>query len=363
MSPHHQTSIATTSRGDHTLNVRMLWFRGRVEREEPAMLALDLLSQDRADDALDVASSALAGSPRDPELLLACGRAHLMRGELHAAREACIEAAREGKDWAEAFAWLARVLVREGRSTKAAEVAERAVMLGASDPDLALIEGPRRAMRLLSERTKRFLRDPNCDEPALLSLALEEAGEKAEALKVIDRGLTLDADDPDLVAIQRRLTGELEELAATCIDVPAIAPERTEDEKEEAFFASLGIREKKLEKHMLEPSVIVTGERSLGSPSGAGRRGPEQAPTQLVGSDTLVGEPAPKLHARTAPFSLSRPKKRSGWLPDVSASRTARAQARSEDERLPGMPPATVRTAPIARVARRDPTIRFWLGM
>ena len=69
MTAHHQTSnslTSLTSRGDHTLNVRMLWFRGRVEREEPAMLALDLLSQDRADDALDVATAALSGSPRDP---------------------------------------------------------------------------------------------------------------------------------------------------------------------------------------------------------------------------------------------------------------------------------------------------------
>jgi tetratricopeptide (TPR) repeat protein len=339
MTAHHQTSNALTSltsRGDHTLNVRMLWFRGRVEREEPAMLALDLLSQDRADDALDVATSALAGSPRDPELLLACGRAHLMRGEIDAAREACIEAAREGKDWAEAFAWLARVLVREGRGTKAAEVAERAVLLGARDADLALIEGPRRGMRLLNERTKRYLKNPNSDEPALLSLALEEAGKKADALTVIEQGLTLDAGDPDLVSIQRRLTGELEELAATCIDVPAIEPELDEDEKEAAFFASLGIREKKLEKHMHEPSVIV--------------------------SDTLVGEPAPKLHARTAPFPLTTPK-RSGWLPNVAAAKTARAEAKAKDERLPGMPPATVRTAPIARVARRDPTVRFWLGM
>lgn len=344
MNAHHQTS-----RGDHTLNVRMLWFRGRVEREEPAMLALDLLSQDRADDALDVAITALEKTPRDAELLLCCARAHLMRGSIAFARDAAIAAAREGKDWAEAFAWLARILVREGRGAKAAEVAERAVLLGASDPDLASIEGPRRGARLLRERTRRYLSSPERDEPTLLAMALEKAGEKAKALEVIEKGLEGDPGDPDLISVRCRLTGELEEIAATTFGMPAIEIELTDEEREEAFFASLGIKSAPVMKD--EPSVIV--------------------------SDTLVGEPAPKVHARseiaipmvasaTVPFPLTRVAptagKRSGWLPRIGERHAEKAAAKA-DERLPGMPPATVRVAPIANVARRDPTVRFWIGL
>lgn len=349
MNAHQHTDTASrghTSRGDHTLNVRMLWFRGRVEREEPAMLALDLLSQERADDALDVALAALERSPRDPELLLVAARAHLMRGEILVARDVCIEAAREGKDWAEAFAWLARILTREGRSTKAAEVAERAVLLGATDRDLAIIEGPRRAARLLTERTRAFLLNPDRDEPALLSLALEAAGRVNEALTVIELGLRRDPGDEDLMTLTRRLRGVVEDTSSTSIDLQAVAPELDDEAREAAFFASLGIKEKPVMRD--EPSVIV--------------------------SDTMVGEPAPRLHAdiaipvmpqqksSTLPLLLtqrsakSAPQKRSGWLPKLGERQV------KTDERLPGMPPATVRTAPIARVARRDPTVRFWLG-
>lgn len=349
MNAHQHTDTASrghTSRGDHTLNVRMLWFRGRVEREEPAMLALDLLSQERADDALDVALAALERSPRDPELLLVAARAHLMRGEILVARDVCIEAAREGKDWAEAFAWLARILTREGRSSKAAEVAERAVLLGATDRDLAIIEGPRRAARLLTQRTRAFLSNPDRDEPALLSLALEAAGRVNEALTVIELGLRRDPGDEDLLTITRRLRGVVEDTGSTSIDLEALSPELDDEAREAAFFASLGIKEKPVMRD--EPSVIV--------------------------SDTMVGEPAPRVHAAeiaipvvpreskssTLPLLLtqrsSAPKKRSGWLPKLGERQV------KIDERLPGMPPATVRTAPIARVARRDPTVRFWLG-
>ena len=43
---------------------------------------------------------------------------------------------------------------------------------------------------------------------------------------------------------------------------------------------------------------------------------------------------------------------RSGWLPKVGLRKDAG----------PATPPTTVRVAPMANVARRDPTIRFWLA-
>lgn len=351
MTAHQPT--AHTSRGDHTLNVRMLWFRGRIEREDPSMLALDLLSQERADDALDVALTALEKTPRDPELLLVAARAYLMRGEILLARDTCIEAAREGKDWAEAFAWLARILVREGRGTKAAEVAERAVLLGATDRDLAVIEGPRRAARLLTQRKNAYLSNPDRDEPALLSLALEAADRQSEALRVIEAGLLRDPGDEDLLIIARRLRGAVEDANATSVDVRAIEPELDDEAREAAFFASIGVKEKPVLRD--EPSVIV--------------------------SDTLVGALAPKneiaipvmpqKHELPLLLTQRAPKKRGGWLPKLGErpamsakpEETAKAEKPTTPERFDCMPPPTVRTAPIARVARRDPTVRFWIGM
>lgn len=326
-------SVHVTSRGDHTLNVRMLWFRGRIEREEPAMLALDLLSRERLDDALDVVMTALETSPRDPELVLVAGRVHLARGETERARDRFIAAARLEKTWAEPFAWLARLLSGEGRRDKAAEVAERAVLLGSDDDDIRILDQPRRAQRLLGARVKAYLTQPDRDDAALLVLSLESAGRIEEALTVLDRALALEPDDEDLDAIRARLRGV--DPNATSIDVRAEDCEEDEEAREEAFFRSLGIATKSPVK-MDEPSVIV--------------------------SDTLLGEPAPRFHKgeveakkeSTDAFPLVQVAKvrARGWLPKVGLRKDAGPQ----------VPPTTVRVAPMANVARRDPTIRFWLG-
>jgi tetratricopeptide (TPR) repeat protein len=323
---------------EHALNVRLLWFRSAVEREEPAMLALDLLGRGRLDDALGVAMQALAESPRDAELLLVAGRVHLTRGETERARGRFIAAARLSKDWAEPFAWLARLLSGEGRPEKAAEVAERAVLLGCTDEDIRTLDVPRRAARVLEARRRSYLADPDRDDPALLVLALEAAGRLEPALEVLDRALEREPDDEDLGLLRERLCGI--EPGRTSVDVRAAEDALDDEAREEAFFRSLGIAPRPLFDPN-EPSVIV--------------------------SDTLLGELAPRLdepaaEARGAaddeepagiPLVQLAPGRgqRSGWLPRLAARGEARAR-----------PPATVLVAPQANVARRDPTVRFWLG-
>lgn len=326
-------SVHVASRGDHTLNVRMLWFRGRIEREEPTMLALDLLGRGRLDDALDVVMTALEASPRDAELLLVAGRVHLARGETERARDRFIAAARLTKSWAEPFAWLARLLSGEGRKEKAAEVAERAVRLGCEDDDIRILDQPRRALRLLDARIRAYLSDPERDDPALLVLSLESAGRIDDALTVLDRALEREPDDEDLGTLRARLRG----LDPNATSVDLRAEELDEEAREEAFFRSLGISTKPVVGPH-EPSVIV--------------------------SDTLLGEPAPRLHkSDPAPtradatdaiplVQVAAARGRSGWLPKVGLRKDAG----------PATPPTTVRVAPMANVARRDPTIRFWLA-
>lgn len=270
-----------TTRGDHTLNVRMLRFRGAVDREEPAMLALDLVARGRPLDAVVVAEAALEQSPDDGELLFALGRARLGLGELELAQDALTRAARIERDWDEPYAWLARALDRRDRRRKAAEIAERAEELGCDDPDVAMLARLARTHRTLSARLEAFRRTPDLEEPALLTLAFLEADRIDDAREVVTSALAREPGDEDLLALAER-----------CAPPPTV-------QVAEALSATL--------------SSI------------------DEAPR-----DTLVGEPAPRVHA---------PKRRTGWLPRLDARRPAAAAA----SRVPFG-------------ARRDPTVRFLLG-
>ena len=320
-------SPAAGIREEHALNVRLLWFRSAVEREEPAMLALDLLGRERFDDALGVAMQALAESPRDAELVLVAGRVHLARGETERARGRFIAAARLSKGWAEPFAWLARLVSGEGRAEKAAEVAERAVLLGCTDEDIRTLDVPRRAMRVLEARRRSYLADPERDDPALLVLALEAAGRLEPALEVLDRALEREPDDEDLGLLRQRLRGI--EPGRTVVDLAAAEDARDDEAREEAFFRSLGISTRPVVDPN-EPSVIL--------------------------SDTLLGELAPRLDEPAPEASVAAPSEddaasaiplvqlapsraqRSGWMPRVAG--------RGESRR----PRATVLVAPQASV-------------
>ncbi len=120
-------SAHTTTRGDHTLNLRVLRFRRAPDREEPVMLALDLCARQRFEDAIDVAEAALDRAPDDAELLLPLGRAYYEDGQHERAQAVLVAAAKAEPCWAEPFAWLARVLDARGRTDKATELAVRAV--------------------------------------------------------------------------------------------------------------------------------------------------------------------------------------------------------------------------------------------
>jgi tetratricopeptide (TPR) repeat protein len=332
---------------EHALNVRLLWFRSAVEREEPAMLALDLLGRERLDDALGVAMHALAETPRDPELVLVAGRVHLARGETERARGRFIAAARLSTGWAEPFAWLARLLSGEGRKEKAAEVAERAVLLGCTDEDIRTLDVPRRAARVLEARRQSFLADPERDDPALLVLALEAAGRLEPALEVLDRALEREPDDEDLGLLRQRLRGI--EPGRTAVDLVAAEDALDDEAREEAFFRSLGISTRPVVDPD-EPSVIVS-DTLLGELAPR-VDDPPAAASSAAPAESSAADSSPEDEASAIPLVQLAPSRgrRSGWLPQLAG--------RGESHR----PRATVLVAPQASVARRDPTVRFWLG-
>lgn len=264
-----------TTRGDHTLNVRVLRFRGAADREEPAMLGLDLVSRGRHDDAVAVLEAALAKSPDDGEILFALGRARFGQGELELAQEALTKSARLEREWDEPYAWLARTLDRRDRRRKACEIAERAIELGSDEPDVRFLAQLAARHRTLSARLETFRRTPDLEEPSLLALAFLELDRIDDAREVVTTALLHEPGDEDLQA-----------LAGRC------APPPTEIVAEETAATLAAIEE--------------------------------------TFRDTVVGEPAPRLH-----------RKRSGWLPRVDAR---------------------PRTSSVPFALRRDPTVRFLVG-
>ena len=87
MSTHQSTGphalgsrTGTTRDPNHALNVRVLRFRHSPHREDPALLAQELLELGRHEDALELLEMALAREPGDADLELLRGRALLGAG-------------------------------------------------------------------------------------------------------------------------------------------------------------------------------------------------------------------------------------------------------------------------------------------
>lgn len=128
------------------LDARLIRYRNRPASEDAVKLAEDLLTANRAEDAVEVAGAALERAPDDGPLLLVVGKAWLKQGDLLRAQASLLKAARVLPHNKDVFRWLGEVLLKRGDPDRAAKVLERAVALDASDKSLAQLH--QRAVRL-----------------------------------------------------------------------------------------------------------------------------------------------------------------------------------------------------------------------
>src|SRR4051812_10091966 len=148
MSTHQSTGSAARD-PNHALNVRVLRFRHSPHREDPSLLAQELLDHGRNDDALELLDIALTREPGDADLQLLRGRALLGAGDVPRAKETLIRAAKAAPDWAAPLTWLTRALSAGEGSARAGAVALRARALGADDTQvIRLAKGQETTERL-----------------------------------------------------------------------------------------------------------------------------------------------------------------------------------------------------------------------
>lgn len=122
-----------------SLRARGRRFCHRLEGEEPAMLARELLTGGLLDDALEVTRSALTQELDDIDLLVAHAEVSLRRGNLDEAVGALRTATYEAPDWPDVWVLLARTLREHGDDDEARDAANRARTLAPTRPDVAAL--------------------------------------------------------------------------------------------------------------------------------------------------------------------------------------------------------------------------------
>ena len=208
------------------LDVRVLRFRTDPRRDEPAMLAQQLLSTGRTGEALELTGRALEQEPADVDLLLMHGVGLTMAGELETAQLAFMRAAKIASEWAEPWAHLAETLMARGKPERALQVAERGLEI---DPRHRRLEVTERAARL-EVRALRFLERPSVDEPAMLAQELLASGRSEAAFEVTRHALLDDIDDEDLLVTHARAAraqGDLDEAVSVLRMATYEAPDWT----------------------------------------------------------------------------------------------------------------------------------------
>ena len=221
----HQTTDSRVRH--HELNVRVLRFRHRPEREEPALLARELLHVGRHADALELTELALKNDPGDADLELVRAQALLAAGDERRGEEGLLRVAKAAPQWAAPLSALTRLLSGRGDEARALRVAHRARTLGADDTMVGRLAEQGETTRRLDERIDRFRADEVSEEPVLLARALELAKREQDAVSVLRHALARDPEDADtLAALARfaRAEGHAEEAVALYRKARAAAP-------------------------------------------------------------------------------------------------------------------------------------------
>ncbi len=211
----------------HALNVRVLRFRHSPHREDPTLLAQELLDAGRNADALELLETALAREPGDADLELLRGRALLGTGDVSRAKETLIRAAKAAPGWAAPFTWLTRALSIGGDTSRAGAIASRAKSLGADDTQVVRLANGYETRERLDMRLARYEESPENEEPVMLARELALGGREADASRVLRSALERDGDDPDTLAALAQLTradGRHEEAIALLRRARSAAP-------------------------------------------------------------------------------------------------------------------------------------------
>lgn len=184
----------------YRLDLRVLHFRSNPARDEPAMLAQELMGKERYQEAVDLTRAALDVDPDDGDLLLMHGIALSRVGKPKLAQLALMRAVAEDREWVEPWRHLARVLLERERPEQALAVAQRALKLDADDP---IAQGVHRDADLLV-RGVRYTEGVTDEEPALLASQLLAIGRPDEAFEVTRAALLDEIDDEDLLMVHAR---------------------------------------------------------------------------------------------------------------------------------------------------------------
>lgn len=192
----------------HRLNLRVISFRTDPGRDEPAMLAQELVSDGRYAEAVELTAAALERDPHDPDLLLTHGVALAHVGQLSTAQLALMRAAKAEPGWAEPWRHLAEVLMTRGKPERALQVVEHALSI---EPDDATLVQIQRAASLIV-RGRRYADEGGGEEPAMLAQQLLAAGHVELAFEVTRAALTEEVDDEDLLVVHARAAIALEDL-------------------------------------------------------------------------------------------------------------------------------------------------------
>ncbi len=347
----HQTTDAYARQ--HELNVRMLRFRRMPEREEPALLARELLQVGRYADALELTEAALQHDPGDPDLELVRAQALLAAGETRRGEESLIRAAKAAPQWAAPLSALTRLLSGRGDETRALRVAHRARTLGADDTMVGRLAEKEETTRRLDARLAHFRASATAEEPVMLARSLELAGRKDQSVAVLREALTREPDDADALAALARIEradGRANEAVELYRRARALAPGW--ETVERALMSLVGV-EVPIEVTAPrgrsafgdEPSVVVDQDvyrearaHDLDAQLDAFLRSPERsdatAPYSLEpdeGEATLVGAPAVASAFRPEPVAptTARPRRSTSGFPTRPIKRSAMGAAPS----------------------------------
>lgn len=213
------------------LNLRVLRFRNDPLRDDPAMLAQELLATSRFEEALELTAASLDEDPTDADLLLTHGVALAYLGQLNFAQRALMRAAEAEPDWAEPWRHLANVLLRRGRPEQALLVIERARALKADDTDADEALDAMEQEASLEMRARRYIAGASLEEPTMLAHELLAAGRADEAFEVTRTALVDELDDEDLLVTHARAArdrGDLDEALSVLQTASVAAPDWTE---------------------------------------------------------------------------------------------------------------------------------------
>lgn len=212
----------------HRLNLRVLLYRTDPGRDDPAMLAQELISTGRHLEAVELTARSLDEDPRDADLLLTHGVALARAGQLEFAQLALMNAAKAAPDWAEPWRHLAEVLLSRSKPEQALQVADRALAL---DPDGEgqndVVNAVRRAAEL-ELRVRGYLSEAANEEPTMLAQELLAAERADLAFEVTRTALLDELDDEDLLVTHARAAlarGDLEEALSVLRTATVAAPD------------------------------------------------------------------------------------------------------------------------------------------